>query len=98
MIENFGNKTAEDIANGKHGSSSAKKLPRVLHRRAEMLLDIIDASNSLGPMKVLGKNDLHKLRGNLKDYWSVTIQKPWAIIFRFKDGVFSDVKILDYHK
>jgi toxin HigB-1 len=97
LIDSFGNKTAEDIASGKFRSNPAKKLPPDLHRRAEMLLDVMDASSSLSPFKVPRKNDLHKLKGSLKDYWSVTIKKPWAIIFKFKDGIFSDVKILDYH-
>jgi proteic killer suppression protein len=29
---------------------------------------------------------LHPLKGNLKDFWSVTVRANWRIIFRFEDG------------
>lgn len=41
---------------------------------------------------------LHKLKGDRKDEWSVTIQLPWAITFKFRNGEFSEVKIENYHK
>ncbi len=40
---------------------------------------------------------LHPLKGDLKDFWSVTVRANWRIIFRFKDGDVYDVDLLDYH-
>jgi len=40
---------------------------------------------------------LHRLKGNLKGFWSVTVRANWRIIFRFKDGDVYDVDMLDYH-
>jgi proteic killer suppression protein len=40
---------------------------------------------------------LHPLKGNLKDFWSVTVRANWRIIFRFEDGDVFDVDLLDYH-
>jgi len=40
---------------------------------------------------------LHPLKGNLKDFWSVTVRANWRIIFRFEDGDAFDVDLLDYH-
>lgn len=40
---------------------------------------------------------LHPLKGDLKDFWSVTVGANWRIIFRFKDGDVYDVDLLDYH-
>jgi len=40
---------------------------------------------------------LHPLRGELKDYWSVSITGNWRIAFRFEDGDAFDVDLIDYH-
>ena len=41
--------------------------------------------------------ELHPLKGNLKEFWSVTVRANWRIIFRFEDGEVYDVDLLDYH-
>ena len=41
--------------------------------------------------------ELHPLKGNLKDFWSVTVRANWRIIFRFEAGEVYDVDLLDYH-
>ena len=40
---------------------------------------------------------LHPLKGDLKDYGSVTISGNWRIIFRFEDGDAFEVDLVDYH-
>jgi len=40
---------------------------------------------------------LHKLAGARKDQWAVSVNGPWRICFRFKDGDVWDVEIVDYH-
>ena len=40
---------------------------------------------------------LHRLKGDLKDFWSVTVRANWRIIFRFQEGDVFDVDLLDYH-
>ncbi|MGE3757068.1 MAG: type II toxin-antitoxin system RelE/ParE family toxin [Pseudobdellovibrionaceae bacterium] len=40
---------------------------------------------------------LHKLKGDRKDNWSVTVKLPWCITFKFKNGEFMNVKIENYH-
>jgi proteic killer suppression protein len=40
---------------------------------------------------------LHPLKGNLKDFWSVTVRANWRIIFRFKNSGAYDVDLVDYH-
>ena len=59
---------------------------------------------------LLGINVLSSFQGQLlldfskggatfifKDFWSITIEKPWCIIFKYIDGHFVDVEIGDYH-
>jgi proteic killer suppression protein len=40
---------------------------------------------------------LHALKGELREYWSITISGNWRIIFRFADGNCFDVDLVDYH-
>ena len=97
MIVNFGNKVAKDIWE----ANSSKTLPRELRIRAKALLTIMHHTSNLDDLKINGQPPnirLHKLQGNRKGFWSVTIQLPWCITFKFKNGEFSDVIIENYHK
>jgi proteic killer suppression protein len=40
---------------------------------------------------------LHRLKGDLKEFWSVTVRANWRIIFRFEKGNAFDVDLIDYH-
>ena len=40
---------------------------------------------------------LHRLKGDLKEFWSVTVRANWRTIFRFEEGDVYDVDLLDYH-
>jgi len=40
---------------------------------------------------------LHRLKGNRKDIWAVTVQANWRITFRFIDGNAEHVNYEDYH-
>jgi proteic killer suppression protein len=40
---------------------------------------------------------LHPLAGDLKGFWSVTVNGNWRIIFRFENGDVRDVDLVDYH-
>lgn len=97
MIKNFGNRAAEEIWE----NSSSKALPRELWLRAKALLTIMHSTSTVSDLKIKGQPPnirLHKLKGDRKDEWSVTIKLPYAITFKFKNGEFSEVKIENYHK
>jgi proteic killer suppression protein len=97
VIISLGNKAAKDIWE----RNESKALPRDLWLRAKALMTIMYNTDTLDDLKIQGQPPnirLHKLKGDLKDYWSVTIALPWCLIFQFKNGNFSDVKIVDYHK
>ena len=40
---------------------------------------------------------LHRLKGDLKGFWAVTVRANWRIIFRFEDRDALDVDLVDYH-
>lgn len=97
MIVNIAGKIANDI----WATNSSKTLPKELCIRAKALLTIMHSTSTLDDLKINGEPPnirLHKLRGDRKEYWSVTIKLPWCITFKFKNGEFSEVKIENYHR
>lgn len=40
---------------------------------------------------------LHRLKGDLKDFWSVTVRANWRVIFPLEEGDAYDVDLIDYH-
>lgn len=46
---------------------------------------------------VLASVGLHKLKGDRKGQWAMTINGPWRLCFHFEDGDAYDVEITDYH-
>ena len=57
----------------------------------------LSAATSLDAFGRLNSVGLHKLKGDLRDYWAVTINGPWRLLFKFHDGDAYDVHIRDYH-
>jgi toxin HigB-1 len=41
---------------------------------------------------------LYPLKGDLAEYWSITVSANWRIIFRFEQGDTTDVDLVDYHQ
>ena len=66
-------------------------------RTAKRKLEAINAASRLEDLKVPPANRLEKLRGNLKDFYSVRINDQWRVIFKWVDGEARDVRIVDYH-
>ena len=63
------------------------------HRRLRQ----IDTASNLQALAGLNSVGLHKLKGDRRDFWSVDVNGPWRIVFRFKDGDAHDLHILDPH-
>lgn len=57
----------------------------------------IDTASNLQALAGLNSVGLHKLKGSLRDFWSVDVNAGWRILFRFSDGNAYDVHILDPH-
>lgn len=77
MIKNFGNRAAKEIWE----NSSSKAIPKELWLRAKALLTIMHSTSTINDLKIKGQPPnirLHKLKGDRKDEWSVTIKLPTA--------------------
>ena len=64
--------------------------------RVENVLFVLNRAATPDQMDLPGFR-LHPLKGNLKNFWSVTISANWRIIFRMEGGHAADVDLIDYH-
>jgi proteic killer suppression protein len=60
------------------------------------ILDRLDASVKIQDMNYPGSN-LHQLKGDLKEHWSVKVSGNWRITFKFIEGNAFVVNYQDYH-
>jgi toxin HigB-1 len=40
---------------------------------------------------------LHLLKGQMRDFWAVTVRANWRVVFRFAEGHAEYVDYVDYH-
>ena len=66
-----------------------------MHRLRRVLL-ILDSAIHWSDLELPGWR-FHRLKGDLVDYWSVSISGNWRIIFRMYDDQVELVDYLDYH-
>ncbi len=93
MIISFGSKDTKKIWDGERVKGFSGDLQEIGRRKLRML----NNSHSIIDLQVPPSNRLEKLKGNLKEYYSIRINDQWRIIFKWKNGNASDVEIVDYH-
>ncbi|MBV9522310.1 MAG: type II toxin-antitoxin system RelE/ParE family toxin [Alphaproteobacteria bacterium] len=87
-----GTPTRQFIENGKSKFSGMD--PTIAQRRFAQL-DAASSPQALGRLNSVG---LHKLTGDLREYWSIDINGPWRILFKFENGNAYEVHIRDTHR
>jgi proteic killer suppression protein len=60
-----------------------------------LALNVAQTLNDLSPLKSVG---LHKLKGERKGQWAMTVNARWRICFVFRKGDAHEVEIVDYHR
>jgi toxin HigB-1 len=64
--------------------------------RIKLILSALDAAAVIEDMDQPAFR-LHPLKGDLKNYWAVTVRANWRIVFQFADGHALNVDLTDYH-
>jgi len=93
MIISFGLKETEKIWNG----IRVKKLPNEIQNLGRRKMRMLNNSQDIADLRIPPSNRLEKLTVNLKEFYSIRINKQWRIIFIWNNGNASEVKIVDYH-
>jgi len=92
MIQTFRNKALERLL--KEGN--AKGMPKELEKRTRARLEAIDSATVIDNLRIPGY-DLHELKGDRKETWSVKVSANWRITFKFRDNDAYDLDLEDYH-
>ena len=93
MIISFGSKETRKIWEGERVKRFSTELQEMARRKMRML----NNSQTTNDLQIPPSNRLEKLKGNLKDYYSIRINDQWRIIFKWDSGNAQDVRIVDYH-
>ncbi|MBX2945152.1 MAG: type II toxin-antitoxin system RelE/ParE family toxin [Cyclobacteriaceae bacterium] len=93
MIVSFGSKETKKIWDGERVRGLAIEVQETARRKLRML----NNAQTIADLKIPPSNRLERLKGNLKDFYSIRINDQWRIIFQWDKGIASDVEILDYH-
>jgi proteic killer suppression protein len=62
------------------------------------LLLALNVAKSLGDLSPLKSVGLHKLKGDRRGQWAMTVNERWRICFEFRKGDAYEVEIVDYHR
>ncbi len=90
MIQNFTHKGLKLL----YETGSGKRLPAAVVAKIEDALTVLDVTTSMTGLKLPG---LHRLQGDRKGEWGITITRNWRIVFTLRNGHVCDVGDEDYH-
>ena len=93
MIISFGDKNTEKIWNGIAVKKPSIEIQEIGRRKLRMLHNSMDIND----LRIPPPNRLEKLKGNLKDFYSIRINNQWRIVFKWENNNAFDVEIIDYH-
>lgn len=93
MIISFGSKETQKIWEGER----INKLPPEIQTIGRRKLRMLNSSQDIKDLMLPPSNKLEKLKGFLKEFHSIRINNQWRIIFKWNDGISSEVEIIDYH-
>lgn len=91
MIRSFGDKRTEALFEDRFVRDF-----QGIARRAKRKLEAVNAASRLDDLAVPPSNRLERLKGNLKNFYSIRINDQWRIIFNWVDGEPHHVRIVDY--
>jgi proteic killer suppression protein len=87
----------EDSATRRFAEGKKARFCGIDEEAAVQLLAALEAATSLKDLSPLKSVNLHKLAGDRRGFWAMTINGPWRLRFRFRDGDAFEVQIVDYH-
>ncbi|MBF0189945.1 MAG: type II toxin-antitoxin system RelE/ParE family toxin [Magnetococcales bacterium] len=91
MIESFCHKGLESL----YLTGSKRGITPHLAEKLLDILDLLDAAKVIEDMNFPGSN-LHPWQG-VKDVWSVSVTGNWRVVFEFRDGKASQIRLTDPH-
>ena len=94
MVLAFGNKETSKKWSGERVRGLPIEIQEIGRRKLRMLNNSID----LNDLRIPPSNRLEKLKGNLKEFYSIRINDQYRITFKWNNSNAEEVQIIDYHK
>jgi len=92
MIRSFGDKQTEALFNDER----VRQFEGIA-RRAKRKLEAVNAVSRLDDLLIPPSNRLEKLKGDVKEFYSIRVNSQWRIIFKWVNGEPHEVRIVDCH-
>jgi proteic killer suppression protein len=92
MIRSFGDKATEALFRDER----VRQFEGIA-RKAKRKLEALNAASRLEDLTVPPSNRLEKLSGDLKEFYSIRIDRQWRVIFKWLNGEPHGVRVVDYH-
>jgi proteic killer suppression protein len=70
----------------------ADQLPRL-----RIMLAALHAADRIEELASVPGWRLHRLKGGLRNHWSLSVSGNWRLIFEFRNGNASGLDLVDYH-
>lgn len=93
MIVSFGTKNTRLIWEGHRVKGLSNEVQEIGRRKLRML----NSSQNIMDLQIPPSNRLEKLKGNWKEFYSIRINDQWRIIFKWDNGIATELEIIDYH-
>lgn len=93
MIISIGDKDTELVWQGIRSKKFSLEIQNIARRKLRM----INNAQNINDLRIPPANHLEKLSGNLKNYYSIRINKQFRIIFEWNNNNAEKVIITDYH-
>ncbi|MEP7267736.1 MAG: type II toxin-antitoxin system RelE/ParE family toxin [Saprospiraceae bacterium] len=77
-------------------NGDGSKLPFEYLKKINRILDQLDAVTTVADLLEMGQG-IHKLTGEMSEFWSIKISANYRLIFRFEKGDLFDIDYIDYH-
>lgn len=92
MIKTVKNKALRKyIFDGDKSKINPKHLTRI-----NQVVSVLHSAKSINSIALPGMN-LHSLKGELENYWSVSITGNYRLTFKFENGDIFELDYIDYH-
>jgi proteic killer suppression protein len=78
-------------------SGDRRGVSPALAARIVDILAILDAAPNVSRIGTFPGLRLHRLKGDLAEFWSLSVSGNWRVIFRVEAGEVFDVDLVDYH-
>jgi len=96
VILSFKDAATEDVYHDIE-SSRSRAFSAIVKKIGRRKMMLIAAATKIQDLKIPPGNHLERLRGDLLGLWSIRINKQWRIVFRWENGIASEVTLTDYH-